>query len=202
MALWFTADWHLGETRFEIMQRPFKSVDNHINTLVERHNSLVGPDDEVLVVGDAVYQNADNKYLEYIDRFNGRKTLIRGNHDRKFSLLELYCYFDNVVEEGDGLAVDACGINCWVTHYPSQGRPDLFNLVGHVHGAWKYQLNMFNVGVDANHFYPTPAERIPFHFDAVVKYYDGDIWIANDERNSQYRESRGKKSFYFQKPPA
>lgn len=199
MALWLTADWHLGEDRFEIMQRPFKSVDDHINLLVERHNSVVGPDDEVLVVGDVVYQNADKTYLECVSAFNGKKTLIRGNHDRKFSESELLRHFHQIIEEGDGLAIDACGVSCWVTHYPSQGRPDLFNLVGHVHGAWKYQLNMFNVGVDANHFYPTPASRVPFHFKAVCDYYDGDTWIAYDTRNSQFRGVRGKNTFYFQR---
>jgi calcineurin-like phosphoesterase family protein len=198
--LWLTADWHLGENRFEIMQRPFKTVAEHIDTLVERHNSLVKPEDEVIVAGDAVYQKAP-EYVEHLSRFNGRKTLIRGNHDRVIDDDTFAKYFDIIVEEGAGIPIEAGGIPCWVTHYPSQGRQDMFNLVGHIHGAWKYQLNMFNIGVDANHFFPVSSEKIKFHFDAVVNYYDGDIWIGYSPINSFYYGKRGNSTFYYTNRP-
>lgn len=196
--LWLTADWHLGEDRFEIMQRPFKTVEDHISTLIERHNSLVKPDDDVIVAGDAVYQKAP-QYVDCIQHFNGRKTLIRGNHDRPIDDNTYAKYFDIIIEEGGGIPLEAGSVPCWVTHYPSQGRQDIFNLVGHVHGAWKYQLNMFNIGVDANHFLPVAADRVKFHFDAVSQYYDGDIWIAYSPLNSFYCGRRGKSSYYYNK---
>lgn len=199
MSLWITSDWHIGETRFEVLQRPFNTPEDHINTLVDRFNSVVGPKDEVLVVGDVVYKDAPKEMLSHVERFHGKKTLIRGNHDRGYTNEEFSQYFDKIIEEGDGIAINAYGVDCWVTHYPSQSRSDLFNLVGHVHGAWKYQLNMLNVGVDVNHFYPLSSTKIPFHYDAVCKYYDGDIWIAYSELNSQFYGKRGKNTFYFQK---
>lgn len=199
MALWITADWHIGETRLETLQRPFKSMDDHIDVLVDRFNSVVSPNDEVVVAGDVIYRDAPKSMLENVSRFNGKKTLVRGNHDRGYTDDELLRYFDKVIGEGDGITLNACGIECWVTHYPSQSRPDLFNLVGHVHSAWKYQLNMLNIGVDVNHFYPININKIPFHYDAICKYYDGDIWIAYSELNSQFFGKRGKNSFYFQK---
>lgn len=198
MSLWLTADWHLGETRLEMLQRPFKSTDEHIDVLVERFNSVVGKDDEVLMVGDVVYKNAPKSYLEHVSRFNGKKTLIRGNHDRGYTNEEFLRYFDAVIDEGDGMKINACGIDCWVTHYPSRGAANLFNLVGHIHSAWKYQLNMFNVGVDVNHFYPVSAELIPFHFNSICKYYDGDVWVAYSNINLQFCGKRGKEGFYFQ----
>lgn len=195
---WLTADWHLGENRFELMSRPFKSVDEHINHLVEKHNSVVDIDDEVIVVGDAVYGKAP-ECVEHISRFNGKKTLIRGNHDRTISDEKYSKYFDIIIGEGDGISVSYQGIPCWLTHYPSLGKPDAFNLVGHVHAAWKYQLNMFNVGVDVNHFYPVSADKISFHFDAITQFYDGDVWIAYSDINSTYYGVRGKKTYYFSK---
>ncbi len=194
--LWFTADWHLGENRFDLMFRPFKTVDEHIDTLVQRHNSVVAPDDDVIVVGDAVYREAP-QYVDHLSRFNGRKTLIRGNHDRVLDDEVLSKYFDIIIDEGAGIPFEIDGISCWATHYPSQGRQDVFNLVGHVHSAWKYQLNMFNVGVDVNHFFPVPSEKIKTHYDAVVKYYDGDIWIAYSPLNSIYYGKRGKTTYYY-----
>lgn len=197
MATWLTADWHLGEDRFELMGRPFKSVEEHIDVLVDRHNSVVNEDDELIVIGDAVYQKAP-QYIEHVKRFKAaRKTLIRGNHDRVFDDETLSKYFDIVISEGEGLAAQFQGISCWLTHYPSQGKSDLFNLVGHIHATWKYQLNMFNVGVDVNHFYPVSGDKISFHFDAVTRFYDADVWIAYSNLNAPYHGLRGKQTTYF-----
>ncbi len=197
--LWFTADWHLGEDRFNLIHRPFKTVEEHIDHLVEKHNSVVSKDDEIIVVGDAVYQKAP-QYLEHVSRFNAaRKILIRGNHDRVFTDDELSKYFDIIIDDGGGLPIECGGVPCWVTHYPSQGKKDMFNLVGHVHSAWKYQLNMFNVGVDVNHFHPISAEKISFHFDAICKFYDSDIWIAYDDINASHYGIRGRSTRYFKK---
>ena len=51
-----TADWHIGETRFELMGRPFATKNQHINHLSAEHNMIVGPDDLVYVNGDVCYQ--------------------------------------------------------------------------------------------------------------------------------------------------
>jgi len=56
METWITADWHLGEDRFKIMNRPFSTAQEMVDTLVENHNKLVDPDDLVYMVGDVVYQ--------------------------------------------------------------------------------------------------------------------------------------------------
>lgn len=196
--IWLTADWHLGEDRLDLMQRPFKSVEDHINHLRRNHNSVVKESDEVIVIGDAVYTLAP-KWVSLIDSFNGKKTLIRGNHDRNITDAIYSKYFDKIVDEGDGLEMEFGGIPCWLTHYPSCGKSDKFNLVGHIHSAWKYQLNMFNVGVDVNHFYPVSSDKIAFHYEAIMKYYDDDVWIAYSYLNSEYHGIRGKQSTYFKK---
>ena len=196
MKTFLTADWHLGEDRFQLMGRAFSSVEEHNETLIERHNKIVGPDDQVIVVGDAVYQKAP-KYLSLVSRFNGHKTLIRGNHDRIFGDKDLYPYFERVISEGDGLDLQIGGIDCYATHYPTLAKVRKFNLIGHIHGAWKYQLNMFNVGVDTNCFYPVDLEAIPFHFTAIRDFYDDDVWAAYLDQNLNYRQLRGKPGSYF-----
>jgi hypothetical protein len=93
------------------------------------------------------------------------------------------------------LTVD--GIKCYATHYPTQGRKDRFNLVGHIHGGWKYCLNSLNIGVDVHHFRPVNLKSIPFHYKAICEYYDEDMWAAYNDINAAYIGKRGKKGTYF-----
>ena len=185
MKRWITADWHLGEDRFAIMQRPFNKPLEMIECLLQKHNERVAPDDLVYVVGDVCYQKTP-ALLYDVAKFNGRKIVVRGNHDSVFTDDQLLKFFEQVIPEGEGIEMEVAGIPVYLTHYPTQSRKDRFNLVGHIHGAWKYQLNMFNVGVDANHFAPHDLDEIvPFAFKASSEYYDDDVWAAYHESNSQ-----------------
>lgn len=201
MNKWITADWHLGETRFDIMQRPFNDVTVHCDTIIRNHNAVVAKDDIVYVLGDVIYQKADpTTFLPMISRMNGIKTLIRGNHDVPFTDEQFKPYFSGgIIPDGQGENLLIDGIKCYATHYPSTGKTDSFNLVGHVHGAWKVQLNCLNVGVDAHHFYPVPFSNISFYVNAITKFYDKDVFAAYLDVNSVFRESRGKKSSYLKK---
>jgi calcineurin-like phosphoesterase family protein len=192
-----TADHHLGETRFELMGRPFSTKQQHINHLIAEHNMMVHKDDLVYMVGDVCYQKSPES-LPLVEKFNGHKILFRGNHDRVFTDEQLKPYFDLIIPEGEGMDIEVEGIPCYVTHYPTQGKKDRFNLVGHIHSAFKYQLNCFNVGVDVNHFRPVNLNKIPFHYKAICEFYDDDVWVGYNEINSVYRGKRGKKGTYLQ----
>jgi calcineurin-like phosphoesterase family protein len=184
-----------------IMQRPFGGCIDMCENLLENHNSLVKEDDEVIVVGDVVSKTAVNFdfWLELLPKFNGKKTLIRGNHDETFSDEKLAPYFEKIVPEGEGIEMEVEEIPVYVTHYPTAARSDRFNLVGHVHGAWKYQLNSLNVGVDVHHYRPVSLASIPFHFKAVSEVYDADVWAAYHPANAEFVGKRGKPGSYF--PP-
>lgn len=196
MKTWLTADLHLGESRFEIMGRPFCSQLDMCSSLLYNYNSVVGKDDEVLWVGDAVYQNAP-EFLPYLSYFNGRKILFRGNHDRPFTDEQLSPYFDRIVPEGEGEIWRFGNLDCWVTHYPTQANPNFFNIVGHIHSAFKVQLNMLNVGVDVNHFFPVNSTKVEFYYNAICSFYDEDVWVAYDKNNLKHLNIRGKKGNYF-----
>ena len=202
MKTFVVSDWHLGENRFELMGRPFRTVDEHIDTLVNNHNDLVSPSDTVIMVGDVCYQKTP-EFLPHVSRFNGKKILIRGNHDRVFTNKQLEPYFNSIIDEGKGIEYDGIKdekeneIPLYITHYPSEAIKNRFNLVGHIHSAWKYQLNMLNIGVDVNHFRPVNINKIPFHIGAITNFYDADVWVAYNEVNSSYKEVRGKKNTYF-----
>lgn len=200
MKTWITADWHLGEDRFELMGRPFKYQDEMVDRLVLNHNDRIKPTDRLVVVGDVCYQKTP-EYLKHVARFNGRKVLIRGNHDRGIIDEQFKEYFEEIYPEGSGIELTVEGFPCYITHYPTQGRPDRFNLVGHIHAAWKYQLNMLNIGIDVHHFCPVDLDTIPFHINAVAKFYDDDVWVGYNPINSEWRGKRGKAGSYFTPKP-
>lgn len=196
---WITSDWHLGESRLDLLGRPFNSPEEMVETLITNHNRVVNPDDRVYVVGDVCYQKAP-EFLKYVERFNGHKFLIRGNHDRGITDEQFKPYFEQVIPDGQGIDAEFDGIPCHITHYPGQGKQDRFNLVGHIHSAWKYQLNMFNIGVDVNHFRPVDLSNLPFHVNAITKFYDEDVWVAYNPINQGYVGTRGRKGRYFVQP--
>lgn len=195
---WLTSDWHFGETRFDLMQRPFTDVYEHCELLIKNHNSLVSKNDLVYFLGDVLYQKADPvEFLPMIGRLNGTKILIRGNHDAPFTDEQFQPYFKEIIPDGKGMELDVSGVQCYLTHYPSAGRTDRFNLVGHVHGSWRVQLNMLNVGLDAHYLYPVPFTNIPFHHTAITKYFDQDTFAGYLDVNRSFEATRGRKSSYL-----
>jgi len=198
MSTFVLSDWHCGDPRLDILGRPFSNTKQMVEVLIRNHNYLVKKDDTVIVAGDVCYEKAP-EFLKYVNEFNGNKILIRGNHDRVFSDDDFLKYFQKIIPEGEGINLTVGDLKCFVTHYPTRGKEDRFNITGHCHHAWKYQLNMFNCGVDVNHFYPVNSDKLPFHFKAICEFYDEDVWCAYKDINKKYLGIRGKKGSYFQK---
>jgi calcineurin-like phosphoesterase family protein len=181
----------------ELLGRPFKSPDHQLEKLIKYHNKIVSTDDLVVVIGDVCNKDAPSWWLQYVSAFNGKKILIRGNHDKNFTDDELLKCFEVVVPDGGGMPFSFDGIDYYATHYPTSGVDDKFNLVGHIHGGWRVQLNMLNVGVDVHNYRPVSSDRLKFYVDAVTKYYDEDMWVAYNPLNTKYKDARGKKDRYF-----
>jgi calcineurin-like phosphoesterase family protein len=60
--------------------------------IVMMHNRVVQPNDRVYFLGDVAFHKRD---LSILNRMNGRKVLIKGNHDT-LELKEYTPYFDDV----------------------------------------------------------------------------------------------------------
>ena len=96
----FIGDLHLGHegmVRFTDKDgkkiRPFKDINEHDETLISNINKLVKPEDRLYFLGDVVI---NRRHLPQIARINGRKKLIKGNHDI-FKLEDYTPYFEDVV---------------------------------------------------------------------------------------------------------
>ena len=59
-------------------ERPWDTIEEMDEALVKNWNSVVGPKDKVYHLGDVVINRSA---LKILDRLNGDKRLIKGNHD-------------------------------------------------------------------------------------------------------------------------
>lgn len=70
--------------------RPFDSAEEMDEALVENWNATVGPNDKTYVLGDVAMKKSA---IATIGRCNGKKVLIKGNHDlEKVSLYSQFFY--------------------------------------------------------------------------------------------------------------
>lgn len=171
MTTWFTADLHLGHANIiGYSNRPFADVDAMDEALVERWNARVRPDDTVWVLGDVAMGRIDES-LTLVQRFQGRKLLLAGNHDRCFAghgekaerWVERYLDAGFAEIHQGTIALDVAGHTVRACHFPYEGdshdhdryvreRPTddgSWLLHGHVHERWRQRERMINVGVDA-----------------------------------------------------
>ena len=195
--IYYTADWHLGDERMNLFPRHFKDAEDFYEFLKDKWNSIVEPDDVVFHLGDVVAQTTDVKWLERTSEFNGKKHLIKGNYDDIFSKEQYNEHFETVCID---CQVQNINRNSYyhLVHYPSLGRSDMFNLVGHIHATWKCQRNMLNVGIDVNHYRPYSEEDVEFMHTAITKYYDVDVFAGELVQNKSHRAT-GKRTSYADK---
>lgn len=183
--LFFTSDLHFGhENIIKYCKRPYDSVESMNEGLISNWNEVVGPKDQVVVLGDvAMGRWKDN--LRLVTRCNGRKFLVPGNHDRcwgqhkkpqlkEFVDAGFIVLLDQIpfplYPDPDKLSiywVDLChlpyeedsrhGDKFAGMHPKDAGR---WLLHGHVHDTWKVKDRQINVGVDVWDYKPVAEEQI------------------------------------------
>lgn len=176
MSTWFTADTHYGHRNIVALGpgRPFDTVEEHDEALIEAHNAVVRPRDRVIHLGD--FSLSVTVMERVLARLNGAIELYAGNHDacwtstpstsgarRAPKMVDRYLAagFAAVHSAGHGLGAVA-GIPVMFSHLPAHGdhytderypnqrpTPGSLPLVcGHVHHAWTTLGRQVNVGVD------------------------------------------------------
>jgi len=96
---WVVSDTHFGHANMLNFRnkdgskvRPFDTVEEMDETMIQRWNEVVKPHDRVYHLGDVVI---NRKFLPTMDRLNGKKVLIKGNHDI-FKLKDYTPYFEDI----------------------------------------------------------------------------------------------------------
>lgn len=131
------SDTHFGHTntweKFKCADgsplRPFTSTEEMDETMIERWNAKVQPHDTVYHLGDVVIAR---RHMEKVKRLNGRKILIRGNHD----IFKDQDYYDAGFESirGVGVHVDKFILSHIPLHPDSVTERFRVNVHGHLHG--------------------------------------------------------------------
>lgn len=78
--VFFTSDLHFGHNNImRFCNRPFKSIEEMDEALIQKWNSVVSKNDLVFDLGDFAF--APNwRWKEILGRLNGHHYLILGNH--------------------------------------------------------------------------------------------------------------------------
>lgn len=162
MKQFITSDLHLGHANIiKYCNRPFSNLEQMNETLIRNWNTRVKPEDFIYIVGDFCFKNTSNKgegikikAQEWIEKLNGNKIFLQGNHDKGNSL-HTVCI---------GLLLEYMNHKIWCVHKPEHANLNYYiNFVGHVHQNWvikKYKNTiLFNVGVDVHRFMPITIEE-------------------------------------------
>ena len=175
MNIFFTSDLHFGHKNIiRYDNRPFISVEDMDETLIRNWNKKVSQNDLVYILGDISWYD-DAKTCEIFSKLNGRKVLIKGNHDRVNGNIKKY--FEEITDYKEITLPDKKHIV--LCHYPivffNRHHYGSYMLYGHVHNShewhmtenYKFELNkldipcnMFNVGCMLWNYEPVTIEEI------------------------------------------
>src|SRR6267142_5019611 len=90
MTLWFISDTHFSHAKmvqeFKLADgspaRDFKSVEEMDETIIAHWNEIVKPQDHIYHLGDVtMFRKVAQIKYSVLDRLNGHKRLLLGNHD-------------------------------------------------------------------------------------------------------------------------
>lgn len=134
--VFFTADQHFDHERIiEYCDRPFRTVKEMNEALIENWNSVVQKNDKVFVLGDFALSNREN-IIKYGKALRGNKVLILGNHDRASKSVYLEAGFQDIIKYPI-LWADFYILSHAPKFMPGMG--PYFNIYAHVHNDPTYK---------------------------------------------------------------
>lgn len=173
--IFYTADPHFGYEPL-VAGRPFETVAEMDEAIIANWNAVVRPEDTVYLVGDIGW-NGGHVPCRTLARLNGRKHLIRGNHDTGYlDAPLLYRYFETVT---DFLEIDDGRHHIFLSHYPMlYSKPKGYMIHGHLHASGQFHEilrslpRVLNAGVDVNGFAPVTLEQL---IENNERFYSQDV---------------------------
>lgn len=171
--IYVIADLHISH--FNIIRfcnRPFNDVHSMNKHITESWNKVVKPNDEVYILGDFSFKNTKRGIRDAISRLNGKKYMIKGNHDRTNTLNNLFnskliewWKYDHEFE----YEFNNKKYNFLLSHYPHYPikKDNTICIFGHIHEKVLSDatIGMYNVGVDHIGYEPISIDMIIEHFE-------------------------------------
>jgi len=135
--------------------RGFSCVDEMNEVIVDNWNAVVRPQDIIYHLGDVFFSDGH----KVLNRLNGRKRLIAGNHDNLKSK-HLQNNFQKVMESRQFRE-----FKCILTHRPiiiPEDQRFIWNIHGHIHQNKPPTKFHINVSVEAVNYMPVEIEQLEF----------------------------------------
>lgn len=163
--VFFTSDTHFGHTNIiKYCNRPFANATEMDEVLITNWNAKVSQDDTVWHLGDFAFSRNPDKYFY---RLNGKKYLVKGNHDKQVTL--------NLPWEGvfDYKELNIGNKNITLMHYGMRvwnaSHRGSWHLYGHSHGKLPGEGLSFDVGVDSNNYSPMSFAEVSDRMAGISK---------------------------------
>lgn len=141
---YFISDLHIGhENVLYFDNRPFSTIEEHNNTILENWNNVVGPDDDVYILGDVSFYNV-TETINFYSCLNGRLHLILGNHDKSFLKNQMFRNLFIEICDYKELYIGNDRCQLVLSHYPILAYKNLYrgwiHLYGHVHNRFEWGI--------------------------------------------------------------
>lgn len=197
--IWFTSDNHFFHKNvIRLCNRPFENLHVMHEHMIEEWNKRVKGNEKVYVLGDFAFSGW-TLTKKILDRLNGHKILILGNHD--LAAHKMLAAGFQEVHENIFIEIGAQK-KVFLSHFPfhpmvtyQKTNEDkvrttypydkvdtrymhkrivddgqMWLLHGHVHGAWKQNGRQINLGVDVWDFKPVPHEKLLLMMEAGPRF--------------------------------
>jgi calcineurin-like phosphoesterase family protein len=166
MKYFYSSDHHFDHRNIvRLCNRPFETLEDMQQTMIDNWNSVVGQNDRVYILGDFAFSQKTFEII--VPKLKGYKTFIKGNHDRKalkkckFDVTQYVSILDDSIHNvmDNNRKVILC-------HYPLYEWEDSYkgsiHLFGHCHSniGVNPRNNAYDVGVDCWNFTPKTLDEI------------------------------------------
>ena len=173
--IYYIADTHFRDQAiFDKCKRPFKSLDEMEEVIIQKWNAKVKDKDIVYVLGD-ITKDDDISSLEIFSRLNGHKHLIVGNHDhlliediKESNVFESVKFIDLIMDNNRKVCICHYPLMDWM-EFNRQG----ILVYGHIHNKtpnnghpykmikdYYKDLPAYNCGVDVCGFEPRTLDEL------------------------------------------
>lgn len=171
MTIFYSSDHHFDHKNIiRFCKRPFNDVPHMNEMLIQYWNETVTPEDTVYYIGDFQFNPDPDLFLS---RLNGRKILIKGNHDFHHSKIIESKHW---AEVHDILHTSLDHTKVTLCHYamrvwPSAHKGSLM-LYGHSHNRLSGTSQSCDVGVDAWNYRPVTMKELRKRMNTFTPYFD------------------------------
>ena len=162
--IFIIADLHFGDCDMVTILdgnkepiRPFKSIEEHDAALIQNWNKVVThPSDKVYVLGDVAQRPKD---IENFGKLNGKKILIKGNHDI-YGVEKYYKYFKDI--RGTHRLDNGILMSHIPVHPDTFGKAHKVNVHGHIHHKKVHMLDGDEFSVPDPRYFCVSCEQVNY----------------------------------------